>query len=188
VCPVQCSSGVDQQPFGVPGGGLREVGELPGDPLDAVLDLLSPQLGAEPQLRGDAVRPATGGSGPVAQCRADRSAGGVDPFPVVPIRRTALASRPESVGYDTFAGITVVSARTRLVRNNFASTALASSASFSPSTAVLPHRVVSFINVVGCGTAPSNGIRQNRRQVNESATSRHSDSYPNRYRNFRNIN
>ena len=62
----------------------------------------------------------------------------------------------------------MVSARTRLVRNTFASTALASKASFSPSTAALPHRVVSFINVVGCGTAPSNGIRQNRRQVNES--------------------
>ena len=44
------------------------------------------------------------------------------------------------------------------------------------STAVLPHRVVSFINVVGCGTAPSNGIRQNRRQVIESLTSRHNDS------------
>jgi hypothetical protein len=48
--------------------------------------------------------------------------------------------------------------------------------------------VVSFINVVGCGTAPSNGIRQNLRQLNESATSRHNDSYPSRYRNFRNIN
>ena len=108
--------------------------------------------------------------------------------PAVPIRRIALASKPESVGYDTFAGTTVVSARTRLVRNTFPSAALASSASFSPLTAVLPHRVVSFINVVGCGTAPSSGIRQNRRQVIESLTSRHSDSYPNRYRNLRNIN
>src|SRR6478735_2102554 len=108
--------------------------------------------------------------------------------PVAPIRRVALASRPESVGYVTFAGTTVVSARTRLVRNTFASAALASSASFSPFTAVLPHRVVSFINVVGCGTAPSNPIRQNRRQVMESLTSRHNDSYPNRYRNLRNIN
>ena len=82
----------------------------------------------------------------------------------------------------------MVSARTRLVRNTFASAALASKASLSPSTAALPHRVVSFINVVGCGTAPSNGIRQNRRQVIESLTSRHNDSYPSRYRNFRNIN
>jgi len=70
----------------------------------------------------------------------------------------------------------VVSARSRLVRNSFASAALASSASLSPSTAALPHRVVSFINVVGCGTDPSSGIRQNRRQVIESLTSRHSDS------------
>jgi len=29
----------------------------------------------------------------------------------------------------------------------------------------VPQRVVSFINVVGCGTFPSIGIRQNRRQV-----------------------
>ncbi|CAG7641040.1 hypothetical protein E143388_08254 [Rhodococcus opacus] len=36
-----------------------------------------------------------------------------------------------------------------------------------------PQRVVSFINVVGCGTDPSNGIRQNRRHVIESLTSRH---------------
>ena len=28
-----------------------------------------------------------------------------------------------------------------------------------------PHRVVSFINVVGCGTNPSNGIRQNRAAI-----------------------
>ena len=74
------------------------------------------------------------------------------------------------------------------MRNSFASAALANNASLSPRTAALPHRVDSFINVVGCGTAPSNGIRQNRRQVIESLTSRHNDSYPSRYRNFRNIN
>jgi hypothetical protein len=38
--------------------------------------------------------------------------------------------------------------------------------------ATVPHRVVSFISVLGCGTRPSIGIRQNRRQVIESATSR----------------
>jgi hypothetical protein len=87
-----------------------------------------------------------------------------------------LASKPESVGYDTFAGITVVSARTRVVRSNLASEALASNTSFNPSTAVAPQRVVSFINVVGCGTTPSSGIRQNRRHMIESLTSRHNDS------------
>ena len=74
----------------------------------------------------------------------------------------------------------MVSARTRLVRNTFASAALASKASLSPATAALPQRVLSFINVVGCGTDPSSGIRQNRRQVIESLTSRHNDSYPSR--------
>jgi hypothetical protein len=33
--------------------------------------------------------------------------------------------------------------------------------------------VVSFISVVGCGTAASSGIRQNRRQEIESLTSAH---------------
>jgi hypothetical protein len=47
--------------------------------------------------------------------------------------------------------------------------------------------VVSFISVVGCGTFPSSGIRQNRRHETGSLTSAHRLSYPSRYRNFRNI-
>ena len=85
----------------------------------------------------------------------------------------AANSSPASVGYTTFAAITVVSARTRAVRSSLAPAALARSASFSPATAGSPHRVVSFINVVGCGTLPSSGIRQNRRQEIESLTSAH---------------
>jgi hypothetical protein len=69
----------------------------------------------------------------------------------------------------------VVSATTRVVRSNFASLALASSASLHPSTVAVPQRVVSFISVVGCGSRPSSPIRQNRRHVIESATSRHRD-------------
>jgi len=60
-----------------------------------------------------------------------------------------------------------------LVRSNFASAAFASSASLQPCTAAVPQRVVSFISVVGCGTFPSIGIRQNLRQVMESLTSLH---------------
>jgi len=86
---------------------------------------------------------------------------------------TALASSPESAGQATFALITVVSARTRAVRSSLRSAALASSASFSPATVPSPHRVVSFIKVAGCGTLPSSGIRQNRRQEIESLTSAH---------------
>jgi hypothetical protein len=41
-------------------------------------------------------------------------------------------------------------------------------------------RVVSFINVVGCGTGCSKLIRQNRRHAIESETSRENDSNPNR--------
>jgi len=67
----------------------------------------------------------------------------------------------------------VVSARTRRVRSSFASAALANSASLQPATAAVPQRVVSFISVVGCGTLPSIGIRQNLRQVMESLTSLH---------------
>ena len=69
--------------------------------------------------------------------------------------------------------MTVVSARTRAVRSSFACAALAHSASFSPATASSPHRLVSFMSVVGCGTLPSSGMRQNRRHEIESATSWH---------------
>jgi hypothetical protein len=57
---------------------------------------------------------------------------------------------------------------------------LASSASFSPSIARWPHRLVIFINVVGCGTGLPNGTRQNRRHARLSATSAHSGSNPSR--------
>ena len=53
-------------------------------------------------------------------------------------------------------------------------------ASLSPATAASPQRLVSFINVVGCGTRVPNGMRQNRCQEIESPTSRHSDSKPSR--------
>ena len=72
--------------------------------------------------------------------------------------------------------MTVVSARTLSVRSSLAAAALVSSASLSPVTASCPHRVVIFINVVGCGTRVPNGIRQNRCQEIESDTSRHNDS------------
>ncbi len=67
----------------------------------------------------------------------------------------------------------MVSARSRETRSSFCPAALAHSASFSPATTSAPHRVVSFISVVGCGTFPSSGIRQNRRQLIESLTSAH---------------
>lgn len=54
--------------------------------------------------------------------------------PVAAMLRIARASNPESVGQNTFAGTTVVSARSREVRSSFASAALAHSASFSPPT------------------------------------------------------
>jgi hypothetical protein len=48
-----------------------------------------------------------------------------------------------------------------VVRSSLACAALASKASFNPCAAAMPQRVVSVINVVGCGTEPSksNGIR-----------------------------
>ena len=105
----------------------------------------------------------------------------------MPISVTAWASSPESVGYSTLADTTVVSARTFPVFTNFAASARASSASFSLSTASSPHRVVIFDSVDGAGTASSRLSRQKIRHEIESLTSRHSDSYPSRYWNFRNI-
>ena len=73
---------------------------------------------------------------------------------------TPLASNPESVGYATSASTTVVSARTRVTLSTLAAAALATNASFSPSTASGPQRVVICINVVGCGTAAPSGIER----------------------------
>jgi hypothetical protein len=53
----------------------------------------------------------------------------------------------------------------------FASTARANNASFNASTALCPQRDVVFINVLGCGTDPPNGMQQNRCQLTESVTS-----------------
>jgi hypothetical protein len=97
-------------------------------------------------------------------------------------------NRPESVGYLMSAGTTVVSARNQSMSTTPASTAAASSPAFNSSINPGPQRVVIFINVDGCGTDSPIGIRQNRRQVNESATSTHKVSYPSRKRYFRNIN
>ena len=74
-----------------------------------------------------------------------------------------------------------------MVRSSLSPAAFAHSASFSPATAASPHRDVSFISVVGCGTLASSGIRQNRRQLIESLTSAHRLSNPSRWRNFKNI-
>ena len=59
----------------------------------------------------------------------------------------------------------------RVVRNPYVQRF--SNASFNPSMALAPQRVVIFINVVGCAAATPKGIRQNRCQLIESATSRH---------------
>ena len=105
----------------------------------------------------------------------------------LPISVTAWVSSPESVGYSTLPDTTVVSARTFPVFTNFAASARASGASLSPATTSSPHLVVIFDRVDGAGTASSRLSRQKIRHEIESDTSRHSDSYPNRYRNFRNI-
>ena len=73
-----------------------------------------------------------------------------------------------------------MSARSRPVRSTFASAAFANNASFNASTAAWPQRDVVFINVVGCGTDPPSGMRQNRCQLIESATSAQTRSKPSR--------
>jgi hypothetical protein len=62
------------------------------------------------------------------------------------------------------------------VFTTLASTALTSSSSLSAAIVCSPHRVVSFISVVGCGSRPSMSMRQNHRHEIESDTSAHNDS------------
>ncbi len=86
------------------------------------------------------------------------------------------------MGYLTLAD-TVVSARTFPVFTNFAASARANSASFSPVTASSPHGVVIFEGEGGTDQGQPAKIRHEI----ESDTSRYSESYPNRYWYFRNI-
>jgi len=96
--PVGRPAGVDQQFPGVGDRGLGQAGQLPGDLLHPGLGLVPAQLGAGPQPRRE----------PCAFVPADRdrSRTFVRTAPpaawirvtFAPIRRTALASRPESVG------------------------------------------------------------------------------------------
>jgi hypothetical protein len=137
------------------------------------LGLVAGRGTAQAQLRRDRVRPLARGAAAITHASAQRPPRPGSPRPVTAIRRTALASKPESVGYATSAGTTVVSARNWVVRSSLACAAFSSSASLYPATAASPQRVISFINVVGCGPRPSSGIRQNRRQVIESLTSRY---------------
>ena len=131
-----------------PGRRRRPARQLAGDPLHRGLCLAAAGRRAGPAawLRSGALAarlPASGRAAwcdlrhrrPESACRSQRS--GESPWPVTPNR----LDTPRSPGN------TVVSTRIRLVRNSFASAALANNASLSPSTAALPHRLFSFINV-----------------------------------------
>jgi hypothetical protein len=175
-CPSQRSLGVGQQPFGVPGGGLGQVGQLAVEPAHRGPRFILLGSGTHPQPRADLMRPPAGCPGPVPHLGAGRATGGLDP-------PTGDRDPADRLGQQTRVGrIGNVAGHHRgvgpqlAVRSSLACAALTNSASFKPSTAAEPQRVVSFINVVGCGTDPSNGIRQNRRHVIESDTSRHSVS------------
>jgi hypothetical protein len=168
---------IGQQPFGLHGGRLGQLSVLAAHHIQRLLFAVALRVRSF-AFRSWARRPAA-----LDRFRSlVRTAppGAWSRPPVASIRRTAFANSPESVGYATFDVTTVVSTRIRVQRSSFASAALASRASFNPSTAAEPHRVVNFINVVGCGTGWSSPIRQNCRQVIESDTSGHNDSNPNR--------
>ena len=171
---------VAQQTVRIVNRGLGHVGEFCGHRQHSVFDLVTTQLGAGTQLGRDRMRACARRPRPIPQPRAHGAADCMDALPGRRDPTNRFGQQPRIRRIRHVRRTTVVSARTRPVRNTLASAALTSSASLSPSTAALPHRVVSFINVVGCGTNPSNGIRQKRRQVIESPTSRHNDSYPSR--------
>lgn len=87
-------------------------------------------------------------------------------------RLTPLAIRPESVGYPTSAGTTVVSALRRLVFRTLLLAALSSSARLRASTAPGPQRLAIFFSAEWSGTEPPRGTRQKRDQLTESVTCR----------------
>ena len=175
--PPQRPFRVDQPPLGLIGGGSSQLGQFTGDAHHGgVLGLVAAGRRPQPQFRPDRMRAFTRRTRAVPNLGARRTAGGLDPL-------AGRADPPHRLGQQTrVCRIGHVGAHHRGIHpdpigaQQLRLPASANRVSFSPSTATDPHRVVSFINVVGCGTAPSSGIRQNRRQVIESDTSRHSDS------------
>ena len=158
------------------GGLLREVGQLAGATLHGRERLVVAGRGPQPQPRPDLVRTPTSRAGPVPQPRARRTARSLNPAP-------GRGNTADRLGQQTGIG------RIRHVRWDHRGVgphprraqqprlrSLGQQHLVQPPTAVAPQRVVSFINVVGCGTTPSSGIRQNRRHMIESLTSRHNDS------------
>ena len=119
----------------------------------------------QPQLGGDRAgsppRPTPPTTGPSAP-RA-----GFDPLHGAGHRADRLGQQTRIGRIRTSAATAVVSARTLSVRSSFAAAALAGlrSASFNRASASSPHRVVIFINVVGCGTGSGKTVARkgNRR-------------------------
>jgi hypothetical protein len=149
-----------------------QVGKLAGDPQHRRLRVIAVQ----PQLGGDRPRPAARGPAPVPHSGAGGAARGLHPSDRLGDLPDRLGEQARVGGVGDVGSTTVVSARTFSVRSSLPVAALASSVSFSASTAVGPQRVVIFISVVGWGTRVPSGMRVNRCQLIESATSRHSDS------------
>ena len=80
LCSAQRSPGIDQHALRVSRGGLGQVGELTGDALHAVFVLITAQLAAGSQFRGDPVCPLSRSAGAVPQPGSHRPAGVADPL------------------------------------------------------------------------------------------------------------
>ena len=159
---AQRASGVADHRAGLAHRLLGDPGQFPGDTAHRGLGLVALLLTAQAQLRGDRAGPPTRRAAPVARPCTGCATGGFDPLHGAGHRADRLGqqTRIGRVGHSSLhhGGV----GATLSVRSTLAVAALASSASFNPATASSPHRVVIFINVVGCGTRIPNGIRQNR--------------------------
>ena len=79
-CLPQRPPRIDQQTLRVPHGRLGQIGQLPGDPLHTVFDLVAAQLAAGPQFRRDRVRALARRARPVPQPGTHRAAGSPNPL------------------------------------------------------------------------------------------------------------
>ena len=79
-CLPQRPPRIDQQTLRVPHGRLGQIGQLPGDPLHTVFDLVAAQLAAGPQFRRDRVRALARRARPVPQRGTHRAAGSPNPL------------------------------------------------------------------------------------------------------------
>lgn len=139
--------------------GLGDVGQPAGDAQHRSPALVPGASTAQPQLGCDRPCPLTRRTTAITHPSSDGPTRALNPSDGAGDAHDRLGQQPRirRIGHRRLhhrrVGADLIGA------HQLPGVALSSNASLSPATAASPHRPVSFINVVGCGTRVPNGIR-----------------------------